>query len=82
MEIGIQIKAIIPSNTSSKIYVPVQKSKYFKIEVNDKEIWKNGKFLPIDSNINFEKNLDNYILLEFKSGSYTINATKENLAEL
>jgi hypothetical protein len=81
MEIGIQIKAIIPSNTSSRIYVPVQESKYFKIEVNDKDIWKNGEFLPINSNINFEKNQDNYILLEFKSGSYTINALKENLAE-
>jgi hypothetical protein len=61
--------------------VPVQESKYFKIEVNDKEIWKNGEFLPIDSNVNFEKNLDDYIVLEFKSGSYTINALKGNLAE-
>ena len=78
LEIGIQIKAIIPLNTSSKIYVPAQESKYFTIEVNDKEIWKNGKFLPIDSNINFENILDNYIVLEFRPGSYTINALKNN----
>ena len=78
LEVGIQIKAIIPPNTSSKIYVPAQESKYFTIEVNDKEIWKNGKFLPIDSNINFENIFDNYIVLEFKPGSYTINALKNN----
>ena len=78
LEVGIQIKAIIPLNTSSKIYVPAQESKYFTIEVNDKEIWKNGKFLPIDSNINFENILDNYIVLEFRPGSYTINALKNN----
>ena len=78
LEVGVQIKAIIPLNTSSKIYVPVQKSKYFTIEVNDKEIWKDGKFLPIDSNINFENIFDNYIVLEFKSGSYIINALKNN----
>ena len=78
LEVGIQIKAIIPLNTSSKIYVPAQESKYFTIEVNDKEIWKNGKFLPINSNINFENFFDNYIVLEFKPGSYTINALKNN----
>ena len=78
LEVGIQIKAIIPLNTSSKIYVPAQESKYFTIEVNDKEIWKNGKFLPIDSNINFENIFDNYIVLEFRPGSYTINALKNN----
>ena len=78
LEVGIQIKAIIPLNTSSKIYVPAQDSKYFTIEVNDKEIWKNGKFLPIDSNINFENIFDNYIVLEFRPGSYTINALKNN----
>ena len=78
LEVGIQIKAIIPLNTSSKIYVPVQESKYFTIEVNDEEIWKDGKFLPIDSNINFENILDNYIVLEFRPGSYTINALKNN----
>ena len=78
LEVGIQIKAIIPPNTSSKIYVPAQESKYFTIEVNDKEIWKNGKFLPIDSNINFENIFDNYIVLEFRPGSYTINALKNN----
>ena len=78
LEVGIQIKAIIPLNTSSKIYVPAQESKYFTIEVNDKEIWNNGKFLPIDSNINFENIFDNYIVLEFRPGSYTINALKNN----
>ena len=78
LEVGIQIKAIIPPNTSSKIYVPAQESKYFTIEVNDKEIWNNGKFLPIDSNINFENIFDNYIVLEFRPGSYTINALKNN----
>jgi hypothetical protein len=41
--VGIQIKAIIPNNISSKKYVPVQESKYFTIEVNGKEIWKNEK---------------------------------------
>ena len=55
-----------------------KKLKYCKIEVNDKEIWKNGKFLPIDSNINFENIFDNYIVLEFGPGSYTINALKNN----
>ena len=78
LEVGVQIKTIIPLNTSSKIYVPVQESKYFTIEVNDKEIWKDGKFLPIDSNINFENIFDNYIVLEFKPGSYIINALKNN----
>ena len=58
--------------------MPVQKSKYFTIEVNDKEIWKDGKFIPIDSNINFENIFNNYIVLEFKPGSYIINALKNN----
>ena len=78
LEVGLQIKAIIPPNTSSKIFVPVQESKYFTIEVNDKEIWKEGKFIPIDSNINFENVFNNYIVLEFKPGSYIINALKNN----
>jgi hypothetical protein len=35
------------------------------------------KILPIDSNINFENIFDNYILLDFRPGSYAINDLKK-----
>tara|TARA_B100001063_G_scaffold204032_1_gene198399 strand:- start:1046 stop:3496 length:2451 start_codon:yes stop_codon:yes gene_type:complete len=74
LEVGLQIKAIIPMNTSSRIYVPIQKIKSFVIEINEKEIWKNGQYLQNDSNISFQKKFDDYVVLEFKSGDYTVNA--------
>ena len=74
LEVGLQIKAIIPKNTTSRLYVPIQKNKSFKIEVNKNEIWKNGQFFQNDSNVSFQKKLDNYVVLEFKPGSYTVNA--------
>ena len=74
LEVGLQIQAIIPKNTTSILYVPIQKNKSFKIEVNKNEIWKNGQFFQNDSNISFQKKLDNYVVLEFKPGSYTVNA--------
>jgi len=53
--------------------VPIQKTKPFIIEVNKKEVWKNGQYLKNDSNISFQKKLDDYIVFEFKSGNYTVN---------
>ena len=73
LEVGFQIKAIIPINTVSIIYVPIQKTKPFIIEANKKEVWKNGQYLQNDSNISFQKKLDDHIVFEFKSGNYTVN---------
>ena len=69
-----KLKRFIYRITKSKIipsilYVPIQKNKSFKIEVNKNEIWKNGQFFQNDS-ISFQKKLDNYVVLEFKPGSY------------
>ena len=74
LEVGLQIRAIIPKNTTSIIYVPIQKIKSFVIEINEKEIWKNGHFFQIDTNISFQKRFDDYIVLEFEPGDYTVNA--------
>jgi hypothetical protein len=73
VKVGLQIKAIIPMNTTSRIYVPIQKLKSSVIEVNKKEVWKNGQFFQNDLNISFQKKLDDYVVFEFKSGNYTVN---------
>ena len=74
---GLQIKATIPLNTTSKIHVPIQSSKHFTIEVNHSKIWKDGRFLGANKNISLETQTDDFIVFEFQPGSYTINAVKD-----
>ena len=73
LEKGLQIKAVIPANTSSEIHVPIQSSKHLNIEVNHQKIWKNGKFLEGDHKIVFNTQTEHFIVLEFESGEYIIN---------
>lgn len=77
LEKGLQIKAVIPANTSSEIHVPIQSSKHFTIEVNHQKIWKNGKFLEGDHNIVFNTQTDHFIVLDFKPGNYIIAAKND-----
>ena len=74
---GLQIKATIPLNTTSKIHVPIQPSKHFTIEVNHSKIWKDGRFVGANKNISLETQTDDFIVFEFQPGSYTINAVKD-----
>ncbi len=74
---GLQIKATIPLNTTSKIHVPIQSSKHFTIEVNHSKIWKDGRFLGANKNISLETQTDDFIVFEFQPGSYTINSVKD-----
>ena len=73
-ETGMQIEAVIPENTSSKIYVPIHPSDHFAIYVNNKKIWKDGKFTGTNNKISYDSKSDDYIILEFQPGSYVINA--------
>jgi hypothetical protein len=74
IEIGMQIEAVVPDNTSSKIYVPIQFSKDFVINVNGKEIWRDGKFIETNNNISYDSKSNEFIVFEFQAGSYVINA--------
>jgi hypothetical protein len=77
VEIGIQIEAVVPENTSSKIYVPVQPSKDFTISVNNKKIWKDGAFIDSNNKISYDSKSGDFIVFEFQSGSYEINAVDD-----
>lgn len=76
-ETGMQIDAVIPENTSSKIYVPLQSSKDFSISVNDKKIWESGKFIGANNKISFDSKSDDFIVFEVQPGSYVINAVDD-----
>ncbi|MCP4312087.1 MAG: family 78 glycoside hydrolase catalytic domain [Bacteroidetes bacterium] len=73
-ETGMQIKAVVPANTTSKIYVPIRPSDHFSISVNGNNIWKNGTFTPDNKIISYDSKTDDYIVFVFKPGSYEINA--------
>ena len=74
---GLQIKATIPLNTTSIIYVPIHSPKNFYIEVNNFKIWRDRKFWGANKNISFVTQTDDFIVFEFQSGSYTINAVED-----
>ena len=73
----MQIKAVIPANTSSKIYVPAQPSENFTISVNNKKIWKDGAFIDTNNKISYDSKSDEFIVFEFQAGSYEINTVDD-----
>jgi hypothetical protein len=77
VETGMQIKAVVPENTTSKIYVPVKPSKDFTIYVNDKNIWKDGNFIGANNKISYDSKSGDFIVFEFQAGTYEINAVDD-----
>jgi len=69
----MQIEAVIPENTSSKIYVPIQSSEHFAIYVNNKKIWKDGAFIDSNNKISYDLISGDFIVFEFQPGTYVIN---------
>ena len=82
VETGMQIKAVIPATTTSKIYVPAQPSKDFTIFVNNKKIWDEGKFIDANSKISYDSKSDEFIVFEFQAGSYEIKAVDDAIFKL
>ena len=80
VETGMQINAVVPENTTSKIYVPVMPSKDFTISVNNKKIWEGGKFIGANNKISYDSKSDEFIVFEFQAGNYVIDAfnTEQN----
>ncbi len=78
-ETGMQINAVVPQNTSSKIYVPTQPSEQFVISVNDKEIWRDGKFIGTDNKVSYTSKSDDFVVFEFQAGSYEIKAVEDDV---
>jgi len=76
---GMQIKAVVPENTTSRIYVPTQPSEHFTIYVNDKKIWKDGNPLGTNNNISYDSKLGEFIVFEFQPGIYEINAVNDSV---
>jgi len=76
-ETGMQINAVIPENTSSKIFVPIQPGENFAIYANDKNIWKDGKFIDANNKIAYNSKSDGFIVFEFEQGTYVINAVDD-----
>ncbi|MCK4989825.1 MAG: hypothetical protein KAS29_05040, partial [Bacteroidales bacterium] len=73
-ETGLQIEAVVPENTSSIIYIPVQSYEHFAIYANDKLIWQDGKLTGADDKITYNSESDEFIIFEFQAGSYVIKA--------
>jgi len=80
-ETGMQINVVVPENTSAKIYVPVQPGKGFTIHSNNNLIWKEGKFIETNENISFDSRSYEFIVFEFQSGTYTINAVNAAISK-
>jgi len=78
-ETGLQIETVVPEKTSAMIHVPVRSSEHFAIYVNDKLIWKDGKFIETDNKISYDSKSDEFIVLEFQSGTYEINAVEDDV---
>lgn len=79
VETGIQIEAVVPAYTTSKIYVPFQASEHFGISVNNKELWKDGKFIDANNKISYDSQSGDFIVFEFQAGAYVINAVEDLL---
>jgi hypothetical protein len=77
IETGMQIEVEIPENTSSMLHVPVQSSAHFSINVNNENIWKDGKFIDANNKIAYNSKLDDFIVFEFQAGSYEIKAVDD-----
>jgi len=78
-ETGMQIRAVVPENTSAKIYVPIHPSKHFAIYVNEKKIWKDGNFIGANNKISYISISGDFIVFEFQPGTYVINAVDNDL---
>jgi alpha-L-rhamnosidase len=69
--------AIVPFNTNAIIGIPIEK--YKTIYVNNKLVWKAGKFIPNTIAKETSKIISNkHILFNVKSGNYKILAKKES----
>ncbi len=79
IDTGMQIKVVVPENTTSKIYVPIQPSENFAIYVNDKIIWEDGNPISADKKISYDSKSDKFIVFEFLAGSYEINAVDDDV---
>jgi len=76
-DIGLQITTVVPENTTSKIYVPIQSSEHFVIYANDEIIWEEG--VPKDANnkISYISTKEKFIVFEFQAGSFEIRTLKK-----
>jgi len=79
---GMQIEAVVPEKTSAKIYVPIQPKEHFAIYVNNRKIWKDGKFIGTNNKISIDSKSDDFIVFEFHSGSYVINSVDDDVFKL
>ncbi len=77
IDAGMQITAVVPENTTSKIYVPIQPSEHFVIYVNDQTIWTDGNPIGANNKISFASKSGDFIVFEFQPGTYEINAVND-----
>jgi alpha-L-rhamnosidase len=78
-DIGMQIKITIPENTASKVYIPYLPSEHFSISINDSVIWKDGNFIKGNNKISFDSKSKEFLVFEFQSGNYQINAVDDKV---
>ena len=73
---GMTIYTDIPANTVAEIHVPIGEAGDFAVGVNDKLVWKDGKFMDSDGKISLISKEAKSVVLEFRPGSYIISAVK------
>lgn len=78
-DIGLRIETTIPESTTSKVYVPCLPSKHFAIYVNDSIIWNDGNFIGVNNKISFDSKSTEFVVFEFQSGNYVINAVDDDV---
>ena len=78
-DIGLRIETTIPESTTSKVYVPCLPSKHFAIYVNDSIIWNDGSFIGVNNKISFDSKSTEFVVFEFQSGNYVINAVDDDV---
>lgn len=71
---GMQINAVIPADTVSEIYVPVDQSENAAIYANGVIIWKDGTFVGTDKKISHQSTMSTFVVFECQPGSYVIDS--------
>jgi hypothetical protein len=74
---GMQINAVIPADTVSEIYVPVNQTENVTIYADEKIIWKNGAFFDRSNRISYLSKTSDFVVFEFQQGSYVIYSVEE-----
>ena len=73
-DMGMQISAVVPENTTSMIYIPIQPFDQFAIFVNDKILWEDGNPVGANEKILYDSESEDFIVFQFQAGSYEILA--------